>query len=193
MATHIIDRLADMGADALANHYTIVLPSTIASLAIPNFDNSELAFRITNVDIPDKTIGTYAIEKRGLTFDRPSGKNETSREVTFTFRPDKRIITYNVLSAWMDAIQSNVTMSMVEDQGNNFRVDVAIYAISSLTGDNIFGNEIPNTIWTLNKCFPTSLGGISFDDTSGEPLSVSVTLNCFKIYYPDQVYTAGQL
>ena len=193
MATHIIDRLANMGADALANHYTIVFPPTIASLGLDNFDNSELAFRITNVSIPDKTVSTYAIEKRGLTFDRPSGKNESSREVTFTFRPDKRFVIYNTLCAWMDAIQSNVTMAMVEDQGNNFRVDATIYAISSLTGDSIFGNEIPNTAWVLNKCFPTSLGGISFDDSSGEPLSVDVTLNCFKIYYPDQIYTAGQL
>lgn len=189
----VLDTLASMGADALANHYTIVFPSTIASLAIPDFSQDQLAFRVNNVSIPDKTINTYPITKRGLTFDRPSGNNDSSREVTFQFRPDKEFLTYKALSAWMDLIQSNINMFMLPDGDvlNPFRIGVDVYAIQTLSSESIFGESIPTALWHLDRCFPTSLGGIQFDDATGEPLTVDVTLNCFKIYYPDQSYTGA--
>lgn len=189
----ILDQLAEMGADALANHYAISFPGDLISLAIPDYKGSQFSFRITNVSIPEKTIATYSITKRGLTFDRPSGNNESSREVSFTFRPDKKFLTYKVLSAWMDLIQSNVDMTMASDSGDNweggkslFRTDLDVWAIENLNSTSILGDKLPTAVWHLNRCFPTSLGSLEFDDTNGEPLTVDVTLNCFKIYYPDE-------
>ena len=194
----ILDQLAQMGADALANHYAIVFPPELMNLAVNGYSGNQFAFRITNVSIPEKTIATYAITKRGLTFDRPSGNNESSREVSFTFRPDKKFLTYKALSAWMDLIQSNVDMTMASDSGPDweggsgggpfslFRVDIDIWAIKNLNSDQISGDKFPTAVWNLKSCFPTSLGSIEFDDTNGEPLTVDVTLNCFKIYYPDE-------
>ena len=182
---HVLDQLFAMGLDALANHYSIVLPTSVSQLA---GCNDQLTFRITNVSMPDKTINTYPTTKRGLTFDIPSGNNEQSREVSFTFRPDKGLITYSALSAWMSVIQSNITMNMLSDSDgapsgiSKFRAPIEINAIDSISDPNITGT--PVATWLLEGAFPTSLGGIEFDDTNGEPLSVSVTLNCFKIHYP---------
>ena len=182
---HVIDILATMGEDALGNHYSIVLPSTISQLAGVN---DQLTFRITNVSIPERTINTYPITKRGRTFDRPNGNSEQERNVSFTFRPDKRLLTYKALSAWMGQIQSNVTAFMASDSGPNglggsstFRANIEVMAIDGLDGD-ITG--VPNSIWTLEGAYPTSLGSLEFDDTNGDPLTVDVTLNCFNIIYP---------
>ena len=183
---HIIDVLSSLGEDALGNKYSIILPTTVSQLVGVN---DQLTFRITNVSIPDKTIETYSITKRGRTFDRPSGNSQQSREVTFSFRPDKKLLTYKAISDWMSYIQNNETMFMASDSGSDgtggpslFRAPIEIWAIDNLDDNNIAGT--PNSIWTLQGAYPTSLGGLEFSDDNGEPLSVDVTLNCFNIIYP---------
>ena len=183
---HLLDVLQTLGEDAISNHYSIILPTTVSQLAGVN---DQLTFRITNVSIPDKTINTYTITKRGRQFDRPSGVSEQSREISFTFRPDKKLVTYKAISNWMNYIQNNETMFMASDSGADgtggaslFRAPIEIWAIDSLDDNTISGT--PNSIWICEGCFPTSLGGLEFDEESGEPLSVDVTLNCFNIIYP---------
>ena len=182
----ILDTLASLGEDLLANKYSIILPTTVSQLAGVN---DQLTFRITNVSIPDKTINTYTITKRGRQFDRPSGVSEQSREISFTFRPDKKLVTYKAISNWMNYIQNNETMFMASDSGADgtggaslFRAPIEIWAIDSLDDNTISGT--PNSIWVCEGCFPTSLGGLEFDEESGDPLTVDVTLNCFNIIYP---------
>lgn len=183
---HIIDTLATLGEDFLANHYSIILPTNISQLAGVT---DQLTLRIKNVSIPEKSIGTYSITKRGRTFDRPNGNNEQSREVSFTFRPDKRLLTYKAMTNWMNYIQNNETMFMASDSGVDgnggmslFRANMEVWAIDNLDESNYAGT--PNSIWTLVGAFPTNVGGLEFDDESGEPLDVDVTLNCFNIIYP---------
>ena len=183
---HILDTLASLGEDLLANKYSIILPTTVSQLAGVN---DQLTFRITNVSIPEKTIATYTITKRGRQFDRPSGVSEQSREISFTFRPDKKLVTYKAISNWMSYVQNNETMFMASDSGATgeggaslFRAPIEIWAIDNLDDNNISGT--PNSIWVCEGCFPTSLGGLEFDEESGDPLTVDVTLNCFNIIYP---------
>ena len=183
---HILDVLSSLGEDLLANKYSIILPTTVSQLAGVN---DQLTFRITNVSIPEKTIATYPITKRGRVFDRPSGVSEQSREISFTFRPDKKLVTYKAISNWMSYVQNNETMFMASDSGATgeggaslFRAPIEIWAIDSLDDTTIAGT--PNSIWVCEGCFPTSLGGLEFDEESGDPLSVDVTLNCFNIIYP---------
>ena len=183
---HLLDVLQTLGEDAISNHYSIILPTTVSQLAGVN---DQLTFRITNVSIPEKTIATYTITKRGRQFDRPSGVSEQSREISFTFRPDKKLVTYKAISNWMSYVQSNETMFMASDSGADgtggaslFRAPIEIWAIDSLDDNTISGT--PNSIWVCQGCFPTSLGGLEFDEESGDPLTVDVTLNCFNIIYP---------
>ena len=183
---HLLDVLQTLGEDAISNHYSIILPTTVSQLAGVN---DQLTFRITNVSIPEKTIATYPITKRGRVFDRPSGVSEQSREISFTFRPDKKLVTYKAISNWMNYIQNNETMFMASDSGANgtggaslFRAPIEIWAIDNLDDNTISGT--PNSIWVCEGCFPTSLGGLEFDEESGDPLTVDVTLNCFNIIYP---------
>lgn len=183
---HILDQVMSMGMDALANHYSIILPTSISQLAGVT---DQLTLRIKNVSIPEKAINTYSITKRGRTFDRPSGNNEQSREVSFTFRPDKKLLTYKAITNWMNYIQNNETMFMASDAGPNgdggmslFRANLEVWAIDNLDDSNYAGT--PNSIWTLVGAFPTNIDGLEFDDDNGEPFDVGVTLNCFNIIYP---------
>ena len=183
---HLLDVLQTLGEDAISNHYSIILPTTVSQLA---GINDQLTFRITNVSIPEKTIATYTITKRGRQFDRPSGVSEQSREISFTFRPDKKLVTYKAISNWMSYVQNNETMFMASDSGADgtggaslFRAPIEIWAIDSLDDNTISGT--PNSIWVCEGCFPTSLSGLEFDEESGDPLTVDVTLNCFNIIYP---------
>ncbi len=182
---HVLNRLRAMGDDALANFYTIILPSKLVSLASFGTIKDPLTFRIHNVSIPERTVNTYDITKRGRKFSRPNGLNEQSREVTFNFHPDRNFETYRLLSAWMSLVQDNVSMYMGNDGTavSEIRADIGVKSISNLTG-GIGDNLIDDAYWLLKGAFITSLGGIEFDDESGDPLDVSVTLNCFNIIYP---------
>ena len=184
MAVGVIDDLALLGADALGNHFTIILPTTISYLT-GVYD--QLSMRITGLNIPDRTINTYEITKRGRKIDRPNGIIEQERNITFNFRPDKRLLTYKAISNWMNYIQNNETALMASDSGTNgdggaslFRADLEIWSIDDLTS----AVGTPNSIWTLLGAYPTSLGGLDFSEESGEPFDVAVTLNCRNIVYP---------
>jgi hypothetical protein len=176
-----IDVLALMGEDALANHFQVVLP---------NFDKlgvatANLNMRILTVDIPDKTIGTYEITKRGRKFTRPNGVSEQELQISFTFRADKYWQCYNSINNWMNFVQNNETMAMGSDSGvlgvggkSQIRADFEIWSLTNLD------QGIPNNVWTCKGAYPTSLSGVSFDEESGDPLTVDVTLDCMNIIYP---------
>ena len=181
-----LEVLATMGEDALQNHYSIILPTSITQLA---GITDQLTLRINSVNVPDKEINEYDITKRGRTFGRPSGKNEQSKEVSFNFRPDKKFLTYKAISNWMNFIQNNNTMFMASDSGvdgmggaSQFRATLEVWAIDNLDDMNYAG--VPNTIWTFVGAYPKSLGGLEFNEDSGDPFDVDVTLSCMDIIYP---------
>lgn len=183
---HIIDDLFHAGQDAIPNHYSIILPTSVTQIS---GYTDQLTLRIHKVSIPEKEIGTYSVTKRGRTFDRPNGNNEQNREVSFSFRPDKKLYTYKALVAWMNYIQNNETMFMASDSGADgmggislFRAPIEVWAIDSLDNDNYAGT--PNSIWTLEGAWPKSISGLDFDDETGDPFDVDVTLNCYNIIYP---------
>lgn len=177
----MIDVLSNLGLDALANHFSIVIPS----FSELGFGSAPLNMRVLTVDIPEREIGTYEIVKRGRKMTRPSGVSEQNLQVSFTYRIDKYFQCYKSISNWMNFIQNNQTMALASDSGplgmgggSEFRHNVEVWALDSLdTGT-------PHTIWTLEGAYPTSMDGISFDETSGDPLEGSVTLDCKNIIYP---------
>lgn len=180
----VIDSLALLGQDALQNHYSIILPTTITQLAGVV---DPLTMRITNVSLPEKSISTYTITKRGRQMDRPSGLIDTSREVSFNFRPDKKLLTYKAISNWMMYIQNNDTASMASDSGANgtggaslFRMNLEVWAIDDLTS----ATGVPNSKWLIEGAYPTNLSALEFSEDSGEPFDVTVTLNCMNVIFP---------
>lgn len=187
---HVVEELFHAGADFHTNFYSIILPTSVSQLAGVT---DQLTLRIHKVSIPDRKINTYDITKRGRTFDRPTSKNDNERQVTFSFRPDKKLMTYKALWNWMNYIQNNETMAMASDSGidgtggmSTYRANLEVWAIDSLDNNNYAGT--PHSIWTLEGAYPTSISGIEFDDEGGDDaLDIDVTLNCFNIIYPTPI------
>lgn len=184
---HIIQEVFNAGADAFSNHYSIILPTSITQLA---GIVDPLTLRINKVSIPEKKITNYDIEKRGRSFSRPNGKIDQEKDVSLTFRVDKKFLCYKAISNWMNYIQNNETAFMASDSGidgsggmSTFRADLEVWAIDNLDSNNYAGT--PNTIWRLLGAYPTNLSGIDFDDEGGDDaITADVTLTCFNIIYP---------
>lgn len=177
----VIDVLATMGEDALGNHFQVVIP------AIDKLGNAvaNLNMRILGVTIPEKTINTYEIVKRGRKFERPSSLDENNKDVEINYRIDKYWNCYNSLMNWSQFIQNNETFAMASDSGPNgmggaseFRHDVEIWSLPNLNA------TVPNNIWTLKGAWVKEMSSVEFSEESGEPIEGSFTLSCMYIQYP---------
>ncbi len=178
-----IEVLANMGEDALTNHFQFVM-SDVSQLGA---NVSSINMRTLTCDIPERVIGTYEITKRGRKMTRPSGVEEQTNEITFSFRADKYWKCYNSFVNWMNFVQDNETMAMASDSGalgiggkSEYRANFEIWSITNL--NNEVG--VPNNIWVCEGFYPISVSGVSFDEESGDPLIVEVTLQGIKIKYP---------
>ena len=175
---HPIDILQTFSEDALLNHWSLVIPVFPNVIAL-----ASLNMRIKTFELPGQSIGTYEITKRGRKLTRPNGVSEQGNEFTFSYRVDKYFQTYNSISAWMGYIQNPVTMAMASDSGplgvggaSEYRVPIIINGLDS--------NNIITNVWTMTGCWPSAQDGLSFDEESGDPIEVSVTMQYGAIYYP---------
>jgi len=181
MPNIFFDALINSGEDALANHFQFGL--IIPAIPIPGFPVNNLNLRVTNVGIPEITVPTYEVTKRGKKIERVAGVSDMSKEFDFTYRVDKYFTTYNAINAWIAYIQNPITLAMGSDSGllgtagpSTFRSNVFI---DGLTTNNIITNK-----WIYTGCFPKKQDAIEFDEESGEPLTLSVTMSYIDIIYP---------
>ena len=179
---HMIDVLAQMGEDALSNHFQLVIPS----FSMLGTNIAEINMRVLTVDLPSYEIETYEINKRGRKMTRPTGTMSFTPEISFTFRADKYWRCYNSLMTWMQLIQDNQTMAMASDSGfegiggaSTYRTDVEVWSLTNLTE-----TAKPNNIWVGQGAYPTSIDAVSFEESSGEPIELSVTLSCMNVKFP---------
>jgi len=173
-----IDILRDYGEDLLGNFFEVSISPFPGVTSI-----EQLNFRILTFDVPDQAIGTYQIDKRGRSFTRPSGAYEQGNEFSFTYRVSKYLTHYKSISAWLAYIKDPKTSAMASDSGplgqggpSLFRVPVTVF--SKDTNNNLLAQ------WDFDGTFPISQGGVSFDESSGDPLVASVTMNYMGITYP---------
>jgi|WetSurMetagenome_2_1015567.scaffolds.fasta_scaffold16392_2 hypothetical protein len=176
-----LDIISVFGEDALTNHFMMIIPAFPKVLQIAN-----LNMRVLTCEIPQQQIGTYTITKRGRTMTRPSGVSEQGNEFTWGFRVDKYFQTYQAISQWMQFIQNPSTMAGASDSGplgvgglSEYRVPVVVNGLDT--------NNIITNVWTLTGCYPTSVDAVSFDEESGDPIVVSVTMQYQTMYYPGMI------
>jgi hypothetical protein len=173
-----LDFLLLANEDALTNHFQTIIPVFPNVLSIEN-----LNLRVLTVEIPAQTISTYTITKRGRTATRPSGVSEQGNEFTFTYRSDKYFGCYNSISQWLSFIQNPSSMAMASDSGiagigglSTFRVPVIVQGLDT--------SDIITNTWSFLGCYPVSQDAVSFDEGTGDPLEVSVTMNYTTMIYP---------
>lgn len=169
-----IDTIFRAGDDALGNQFEI---NFTAFSLLSEVDR--LKIRTTTVDIPNFAIGKYTVDFKTQRFTKPNGKIETPNEWTFAFRSDKYWVLYQALLAWHQYIADNDNGAMAEDVGAvsgtaNFRTDITVIPTDS--------NDLPTAPgWKMHKCWPSDISGVSFDQASGDPLIVTVTMDMLKM------------
>lgn len=169
-----IEEIFRAGDDALSNHFQI----GIDPLSLFGLDD-RVRIRTTQVDIPEQSVGTYTVDYKSQRFTKPNGKIETTNEMSFTIRLDKYYTLYEGLYAWWAFISDPETGAMAEDVGaiggdTDIRTDLTVTPIDS-------NGVITGRGWKFHKAFPTSVPGPSFSQESGDPITLSITMNFLKM------------
>lgn len=173
-----LDILQTFGEDSLANHFQVLIPVFPNVIALAN-----LNMRVKSIEIPAQAIGTYEITKRGKKLTRPNGVSEQGNDFSFTYRVDKYFQTYNSISQWMSYIQNPTNMVGASDSGPLGVGGVSEYRVPIIVNGIDPQNIITNT-WIMSGCWPSSQDAISFDEETGDPLEVSVTMQYITMVYP---------
>jgi hypothetical protein len=172
-----LDLIYQAGDDALANQFMVVIP------AFPNvIDIGSVNIRVLTLQIPDLIMGKYTVNFGTDKFDKPSGKSDLNKQLTFTFRIDKYWRVYNSFKLWHSLIMNQDTGAISPDNaanglgGGNSPIRVPI-TVQTLDSNNILtGGQ-----WDFEGCWPTSVNGIEFSQDNGDPLIANVTLDFIKM------------
>lgn len=169
-----IDTIFRAGDDALQNLFEINF-SPISFL--PEID--PLKIRVTDVSIPEYSVGVYTVDYKTQKFEKPSGKIETPNQFSFTLRADKYWTLYQALNAWHQYIADNDNGAMAEDVGpisgeSGIRSDITVIPTDA--------NDIPTAPgWKFVKAFPVSIPSVDFSMGSGDPITLQITMSFLKM------------
>lgn len=159
--------LSILEEDALANFFDVVIPSFPGVI---NLQQSNI--RVTEIGIPNSSNGTYNVDYKAETMPKPNGKITTQKSFTFTFRIDKNYDVYKGFMAWRNLLLNEETGIGSPDFVNGtspLRVPIKV-----VPSDNT--GTVVTEGWTFTGCFPSEIGGFSYNVTTGDPLSCTVTM-----------------
>jgi len=169
----MIESVFKQGDDALLNMAELQFP-------VFRFFNmpEELKFRTTNISIPEFQVGSYEVHWKAQKFEKPSGKDETAKTMSFTFRIDKYYKVYKALQIWWQYICNPATGAMAEDVSpqsdtSDIRCDFQVRCVDTRGVTTTEG-------WRFSGAWLKSLAGIEFDENSGDPISIAVTMSYVK-------------
>lgn len=170
-----IDTIFATGDDALGNQAELSINELSAIFGMKD----PMKLRITVIDIPNYTVGKYAIDYKTQRFTKPSGKIETPNEFTYQFRCDKYWTLYQAMLAWKRYIADEDSGAMAEDVGaisgnSRFRTDCVVNTLDS--------NDVVTYLgWKFVGAWPSDIQGVNFDQSNGEPITVQVTMDYLKM------------
>ena len=167
-----IDRIYNMGDDALTNLFNIVIEP------ISHLNDIEATIvRIQGFSIPETGAGVYEVHLGTQKITKPSGKVEAVNEFSFDFRVDRNWFIYKGFVNWKNAVINPYTGVIgTDDVILNNRTSVVIYPVTP-SSDKI-ENFNP---WRFKGCFVQTVGEIPFDITSGDPIICSITMGFLGI------------
>lgn len=167
------------GLDALANLYEVQMTTNNVSALFGN-TLGELIFRIQDFSIPASEISTYEINYGPWAFDRPNGKVNANRTISFNVRIDKDYELYQSFVNWKNSIQNEYTGAIASL--DSLTETFSVYPITA-SGDGsstIVSSAISSGV-IFEKCWPSSVGEIGFSQDSGDIITASITLTFLRM------------
>lgn len=164
----MIETIYAMGDDAFSNLFDVVI-SPISFLAS---GLSSTVLRVQNFTIPGTGTETYEVHYKTQKITKPSGKINHPNEFTFDIRVDRNWTVYRGLVLWKNAVANNIAGTVGPDNiASNARVPISVQAVDAS------GLPIPGLgAWTFKGCFCQNVGDVGFDYTSGDPITITVTM-----------------
>ena len=192
-----IDSVYFKGDDALAYEYSLTFTASTFGVTVDNLigDLGEYTkYRIKSFTIPDMELGTYEASMGSRTITKLDGTIKTPTQFSFTFRLDKKLVFYNIMYDWiskfmnMTPFPGSGTVHSDYFLGNLYLKDIRITPdIQSTQKPGGFLGIQEDTAfngWLFYGCTPIKLGGITYDNTSGEPLEAEMTVKFIKMIMP---------
>lgn len=163
-----VEKLYSLGDDALANLFEISIGPN------PFLDDVDATIaRIQNFDTPSSGANKYENHYKSVSIEKVSGKPSITKEFSFTIRVDRNYTIYKGLVAWKNYIVNTKTgVAAPDTPQNNQRAPVDVWPLTP-EGDKVSGVGK----WHFEGAMVTSVDSLSFDYTSGDPLTVSVTFS----------------
>jgi hypothetical protein len=158
-----VDTILALSDDALVNQFEIVFPD-----GIPGGGNGDrISLRSDQqFDIPQQIIYKYDIEFRGHKIPKTGKKEDTEKTITFSIRLDQQWKVYDDLITWLKlAYDPNTGIAVPDLLG---RCTIAVHSLNR-------DNSIAKTI-TLRNCKAIGIKVTSFDNASGDPQRVELTI-----------------
>jgi len=161
-----IEQLYDLGDDALQNLFEMTIaPTQYLSELAPTL------LRVQNLTIPASGANKYEVHYKTVMIEKIGGKPDSPKEFTFDIRIDRNYLVYKGLVAWKNAVSNTKTGVMMPDTGG-LRVPITVYPVTP-EGDKITGFGE----WLFEGCCPTNISDIGYDYSSGDPITVTVTMS----------------
>ena len=159
------------GDDALLNLYevAVTLPKDLSTTT-----SDKIIGRIQNFNVPDVVQTTYEVHFKSNHLTKAGGKVGSPKEFTFQIRIDKDYKLYALFYKWASLPNSHES-TMAIGESENYTGTIQIYR----TGrdlDLLNGSDDKNKGFEFHNCWVSTLEGINFDYTSGEPVAVTVTV-----------------
>jgi len=181
-----------IGEDALTNLFDVnigtgfPLPTDISIGDLPIDGGSFL--RVETVTMPEPTITKYVNDYKTLDIERVSGKMERPKEFTMSVRCDRFYLIYKLFTFWRNQAMDVTTGTMGNDgkiPGTNsaFRIPMTVSPTDAAGGDAGFvvNNAGKVTNWIFYGCFPSAVGAISYDYSSGDKITFDVTMSFLEM------------
>ena len=141
----------------------------------------EPCFRTKSFNIPGSGVTTTDINFMARKYKVPVASVDINSEFNTELRIDRFWTTYQDLVLWRNKIADPYTGRVGFDSLDS----IAASTISDtrcrsivVTADAPAHSKVegrPSVRWTFSLCFPSKLGDVAFDYTSGEPIVVNVT------------------
>jgi hypothetical protein len=139
----MIESVYKQGDDALVNMAELQFPVfNLFGLADP------LKFRTTQISIPEYMVGAYEVHWKTQRFEKPSGKDDSPKTMTFTFRVDKYYTVYKALMAWWQLSATPIPERWLKTLGR-------------LPAHRIFGATSRSDAWTATISPQPKAGSLS--------------------------------
>lgn len=162
------EAILNLGSDQMANQYVVLFPSGIPG----GGDKDQVSLRIQGSFAPPAvSYATYTIDYRGLTIQKVSTKEETSKELNLEIRLDQQWEIYDSLSKWLYMVFDPETHIAMPDEA--IRTNIVMQAYGR---DDTIAKSL-----TFRGVIIKSLEVSAFEVGSSEPSTLTVGFTFYNM------------